>query len=136
MHHHMLKLAQYLAEHRHTQHAWGTNDCNTFIVRWVDQLLNSNQIELIAGKYHTGTGAARFAAKFTPAAEWLTSAGYEITSEPPVTGDILLEHSHTHMRGAWLVLLRNAYTLTPGAGLVAAPVDEITQTETWTRYAI
>ena len=44
--------------------AWGTNDCNTFIVGYFDAVLGTDLLKIIYKKYTTKLGAIRFQKKF------------------------------------------------------------------------
>ena len=43
--------------------AWGTNDCNTFIVGYFDAVLGTDLLKIIYKKYTTKLGAIRFQKK-------------------------------------------------------------------------
>lgn len=55
------KLTEYVRQHVGRPFAWGTEDCATLALGWIDTLLGTNHLERIAGRYSTPEEALRFA---------------------------------------------------------------------------
>ena len=126
-----IELGRYLASKKHQPHKFGVNDCNTFVVEWIDLIRGTDYAGMLQFDYDTALGAARFHKNlpFT-AEEFVEMAGYDYTDTPPATGDILLQN-----RGpwfcAWIVCFEYAYTVDHNLGFVIAPLNKLNKYTTW-----
>ena len=50
----------YVLRNMSAPFAWGYSDCNTYIVRYVDLINNSNTIDEVRGKYYDARSALWF----------------------------------------------------------------------------
>lgn len=123
------QLALWLSTKRHTRYEWGRNDCNTFVMEMHDHLWNTNYLGLIAEKYETRTGAARFAKRWPSAPAQLSSMGYK-PGIRPTTGDVLLQNYGTYY-AAWIVLGSEAYSMAEDRGFVAAKLSAVNDYTIW-----
>ena len=126
-----IELAQYLAKKQHQPYAWAINDCNTFVVEWLDLYYGTDWEGQLQFDYDDWRGAARFHKDlpFT-AEEFMQMAGYDNTILPPLTGDVLLQNRGPFFC-AWLVLHNTAYTMDTKQGLVVAQVNTLEDYTTW-----
>ena len=59
-----LKANNYIESKLNEPFAWGTNDCNTFIVEYFDKVLGTDLLKIIYQKYSTKKGAIKFQKEF------------------------------------------------------------------------
>lgn len=127
----MESLSKYLASKKHVPHQFGVNDCNTFVVEWIDLSRGTDFEGMLQFDYDTALGAARFHRDLPfDAEEFMHMAGYDQCMLAPKTGDILLQN-----RGpwfcAWIVCLEYAYTVDHKLGFVVSRVNKLRDYTTW-----
>ncbi len=79
-----------------TPFAWGTNDCNTLVLKYLDEVWGNDVLSMIYGKYKTKIGAVKFnkKQKYTFTDGIVEELG-AIRLPPKLarTGDILIVHT-------------------------------------------
>ena len=128
-----LELGKYLSAKQFQPHEWAVNDCNTFIVEWIDQTYGTDFEGLLQFDYSTALGAARYH-KMLPftAEEFMYMAGFDKTHLPAMNGDVILQNLGPWFC-AWLVLEDTAYTVDHKQGFVCKPIEQISDYSTWRR---
>ena len=58
-----LETIAFVQKELDTPFAWGTNDCNTLVLKYLDEVWGKDVLSMIYGKYKTKTGAIKFNAK-------------------------------------------------------------------------
>ena len=88
-----LELGKYLSAKQFQPHEWAVNDCNTFIVEWIDQTYGTDFEGLLQFDYSSALGAARYH-KMLPftAEEFMYMAGFDKTHLPAMNGDVILQN--------------------------------------------
>ena len=81
-------LELFLIQHRHGEFEWGQNDCNTFIVEYVDFLKGSSIIKEVRGKYFNARSAFVFVKNYKALDVGLQEAGF-VEVETPQNGDVI-----------------------------------------------
>lgn len=131
--HEYFALGNYLWQQRSRDFAWGVNDCNTFVVDWIDRITGHDRRSEIAGQYSDAGSALRFQRRYTPAPEYLASEGFQRVEDLPRTGDVVL----VPKQGFWAAhLIYNglAWSTGPETNLVAGAIDSLEQPrEVWRR---
>ena len=129
----MESLSKYLAGKRHQPHQWAVNDCNTFIVEWIDLEYGTDWEGMLQFDYSSALGAAKYHRDlpFT-AEEFLHMAGYDLCMLQPKSGDVLLQNNGPWFC-AWLVAQDYAYTVDHKMGFVVAKVNTLEDYSTWRR---
>lgn len=127
----IIKLGQFLASKKFQPYEWAVNDCNTFIVDWIDHFYNTDWNGQLQFDYTDAVGAVRFhrALPFD-APEFMYMAGYDRCVGEPQSGDVILQN----MRGyyaSWLVLMDEAYTFQQDTGLYTQPVNTLEDYTLW-----
>tara|TARA_E500000331_G_scaffold276573_1_gene269124 strand:- start:1 stop:411 length:411 start_codon:yes stop_codon:yes gene_type:complete len=86
------KIHKYIERERSRPFIWGQNDCNTFVLKFLDRIHNLDLEQSIKGKYKTEFGAIKFQKKFGQyLSEYLiNNGGRKILPTMAVTGDILI----------------------------------------------
>ena len=89
------KANNYIESKLNVPFAWGTNDCNTFILDYFDKVLGTDLLKIIYQKYSTKEGAIKFQKEF---AQRISGRCLEIgmTEHHPtkaIFGDILVKHN-------------------------------------------
>lgn len=127
-----LKLARYLAEHRHSKFKLGVLDCCLFATRWIDVLQNKNTTAAFCGKYVTDEDLET-AWEQANVIYYLRKNGYQPVDDIKDT-DIVLVEEMDHS-SAWLALNNRIYTMTP-RGLLRISPGLLKQKYTVWRYSI
>lgn len=69
--------------------AWGTNDCNTLALEWLDRLQGSQWLKRVKGTYNDLRGAIRVAKSLPRWTDGLIEEGWtEIKKEQATIGDL------------------------------------------------
>ena len=91
-----LETIAFAQKELNTPFAWGTNDCNTLVLKYLDEVWGNNVLGMIYGKYKTKIGAVKFnkKQKYTFTDGIVEELG-AIRLPPKLarTGDILIVHS-------------------------------------------
>ena len=138
-----LEVAQYLASKKHKPHEWAINDCNTFIVEWIDKQYGTDFEGLLQFDYTSALGAARYHKQLPfNAEEFMYIAGYDAVEEgydtqgfdtPNIkTGDVVLQNTGPWFC-AWLVLQDLAYSIHHKMGFVGVPLNTLDRYTLWRR---
>lgn len=130
----MESLSKYLASKKHQPHQFGVNDCNTFIVEWIDLTYGTDWEGMLQFDYDSALGAARFHRHLPfSAEEFMHMAGYDdVMVGAPKSGDVLLQNLGPWFC-AWLVALDYAYTVDHKLGFVVAKVNTLEDYTVWRR---
>ena len=105
-----VKLANYLALHRHSKFQLGVMDCCLFATRWIDTLQNKNTTEYFVNGYSTQEDLET-AFERAQVKKYLRLNGYQETNIIQDT-DIVLVDEMDHS-SAWLAFNNKIYTMTP-----------------------
>jgi hypothetical protein len=89
------KANKYIESKLNEPFAWGTNDCNTFIVEYFDKVLGTDLLKIIYKKYSDKEGAIEFQKKF---GQRISGRCLQLgmTKHHPtqaIFGDVLVKHS-------------------------------------------
>lgn len=89
------KANQYIESKLEQPFAWGTNDCNTFIVEYFDKVLGTDLLKIIYKKYSDKEGAIEFQKKFGQriSGRCLQLGFVEYHPTKAIFGDILVKHN-------------------------------------------
>ena len=97
-----IETIEFAQKELNTPFAWGTNDCNTLVLKYLDEVWGKDVLHMIYGKYKTKIGAVKFNKKqkysFTDGIVEELGA----TRLPPKlarTGDILIVHDEAFEMG-------------------------------------
>jgi hypothetical protein len=116
-------LELFLIQHRHGEFAWGHNDCNTFIVEYVDLLLGSNIISEVRGKYFNARSALAFIRNYKALDVGLQESGFTIV-DTPQNGDII-----TFLRNGFvcghIIGFNRVHSIDEQGGYIAVPLDRV-----------
>jgi hypothetical protein len=128
-----LELAKYLSAKQFQPHEWAINDCNTFIVEWIDEHYGTDFEGMLQFNYDSALGAAKYHKRLPFTAEqFMYIAGFDHIVGVPQNGDVLLQNLGPWFC-AWLVLEDTAYTIDHKAGFVYKPAEQIEDYSTWRR---
>lgn len=125
-----LLLMSYLVEASTKQFQWGQWDCNLFMTKWVDRLLEVNSSDEIQSKYTTALGAARFYKNYMTVPQYLAKWQHKPATGPARTGDFILEHDRLWVV-PYIVLNNYAYTIHHDHNLIHVNVDDLADLEIW-----
>ena len=101
--------------------AWGTNDCNTIVLKYIDEVLGHDVLHKIYGKYRTKLGAIRFNRKqnYTFSDGIIEELGaVKLPPKMARTGDILVVSDEGYelcqicLGNQYLSVLENSSTIT------------------------
>ena len=81
-------LELYLVQQANMEFQWGWNDCNTFIVEYVDYVKGTRIIDEVKGKYWDARSAFRFTRDYKKLDAGLAEAGF-VEAETLEDGDIV-----------------------------------------------
>ena len=86
------KIHQYIQKERSKPFVWGSRDCNTFVLNFIDSIYNLDLEKKVKGKYKTEFGAIKFQKNFGQyLSEYLISnGGKKILPTQATIGDILI----------------------------------------------
>lgn len=75
--------------------AWGTNDCNTFIIEFFDKVFGTDLLKIIYKKYSSKAGAIEFQKKFGQriSGRCLELGMQQYHPTKAIFGDILVKHN-------------------------------------------
>jgi len=97
-----LETIAFVQKELDTPFAWGTNDCNTLVLKYLDEVWGKDVLSMIYGKYKTKTGAIKFNAKQKYTFTDGIIEELDAVRLPPKlarTGDILIVHSKGYEMG-------------------------------------
>ena len=60
----LIKFNKFIEPKFNEQFAWGSNDCNTLILEYLDFMLGTETLKIAYKKYHTKFGAMKFQKKY------------------------------------------------------------------------
>ena len=60
----LAKFNKFIEPKFNEKFAWGSNDCNTLILEYLDYMLGTETLKIAYKKYHTKFGAMRFQKKY------------------------------------------------------------------------
>ena len=124
-------LGKFLASKKFKPYEWGVNDCNTFVVDWIDHYYQKDWNGQLQFDYSNQLGAIRYHKKLPfDASEFMYMAGYDQTTATPETGDVLLQKMGAYY-ASWIVLLDDAYTFQQQHGLCSVAVNILDNYTTW-----
>jgi len=97
-----LESIAFAEKELHTPFAWGKNDCNTLVLKYIDEVLGKDVLNKIYGKYTTKIGAVKFnkKQKYTFSEGIIEELGaVKLPPKLARTGDILIVHSGVYEMG-------------------------------------
>ena len=89
------KANEYIETQLGQPFAWGTNDCNTFILDYFDKVFGTDLLKIIYKKYSSKEGAIEFQKKFGQriSGRCLQLGLVEHHPTKAIFGDILVKHN-------------------------------------------
>ena len=89
------KANEYIETQLGQPFAWGTNDCNTFILDYFDKVFGTDLLKIIYKKYSSKEGAIKFQKKFGQriSGRCLQLGLVEHHPSKAIFGDILVKHN-------------------------------------------
>jgi len=90
-----LKVNKYIESKLNQPFAWGTNDCNTFVLHYLDKLLDTDLLKIAYKKYSTKLGAIKFQKKHGQkiSEKCLELGMTQYHPNKAIFGDILVKHN-------------------------------------------
>ena len=117
-------LEMYLAHaQQQNEFKWGWNDCNTFIVKYVDLVKGSNIITEVRGKYWDARSAFRFTRDYKKLDAGLIEAGF-VRVEESQDGDIITYEKNGFVCGH-IYAFNRVHSMDPDNGYMSVPIDRV-----------
>ena len=117
-------LEMYLAHaQQQTEFNWGWNDCNTFIVKYVDLVKGTKIINEVRGKYWDARSAFRFTRDYKKLDAGLEEQGF-VQADELQDGDIITYEKLGFVCGH-IYAFNRVHSMDMDSGYMSIPVDNI-----------
>tara|TARA_R100000234_G_C4945368_1_gene154840 strand:+ start:347 stop:766 length:420 start_codon:yes stop_codon:yes gene_type:complete len=119
------KVNNFLESKMGEPFVWGTNDCNTFILEYLDKIIGSKVHEIAYKKYDTEFGAVKFQKKYgqTVSEKCLELGLIKISPSKSTFGDILVKHNE-NWDSCHICIGSKIISVDEGVGVVALPIPD------------
>jgi hypothetical protein len=116
-------LELYLSQHSTGEFEWGWNDCNTFIVEYVDYLKDTQIISQVRGKYYDARSAFRFTRDYKKLDQGLEDEGFVVV-DTLEDGDIVTFEKSGFVCGH-IYAYNRMHSMDVDLGYMTIPSDQI-----------
>jgi hypothetical protein len=116
-------LELYLTQHSNQPFDWGWNDCNTFIVEYVDFVKGTRIINEVKGKYWDAKSAFRFTRDYKKLDAGLAEAGF-VEVEELEDGDIVTYENRGFVCGH-IYAYKRMHSMDVDHGYMSIPSDQV-----------